>query len=637
MSRNNYVRAALITLICIPLLQCGGGPSSQPPTAALTTITISPSSTSIYTGTARQVSATALDQNGNRMTGITFNWSSSASGVATISSSGLVTGVAPGTAQITASSAGVNSSAATLTVVTNPHTSGVWTTLPYLIDNNPVHAMLLHTPISLEQASQLGGHVGNVFVVSGSGDDESLTIYKSAILNFSAGTITTQDMNFDAFCSGISILSDGNPLIAGGTRYDEINSPGQELGLPNVETYDISSNVFVSQPPMAHGRWYATATELGDGRVMVDSGWDQTAMNSTVEIFTPGAGWSPEYPMDWNHDGVPSVPPFYMRQHVLPDGRVFYSAQDTDTKIFDPTAASTTNSGWTHVAWTNYGRAAGQGDRSYGTSVLLPLSPANNYDPRVMIMGGDVYNSTDTTEIIDLGPCAPACATNSPVWQWGPPMSERRVRNNAVLLPDGKVLAIGGSVIDVEAGSWSQAVATASLNADLYDPATNTFSSAGANAYPHLDHSVALLLPDATVWFAGSQGPAAAPGQPVTFEHHMEIYQPAYLFNPDGTLAKRPVIIPSSVPSFMEYGAQYTIQTSGSGLDIASVVLVRPGATTHSFNTDQRMVGLTYTPAATGLTLTAPPNGNIAPPGYYMLFVVNSAGVPSVAAFVKLQ
>ena len=501
-----------------------------------------------------------------------------------------------------------------------PHVNGVWTTLPYLTNNNPVHAMLLHT--------------GKVFVVAGSGDDESLKNYKSEILDFSAGTITTYDMYFDAFCSGISILPNGNPLLVGGTRYDEINSPGQELGLPDVATYDITTNLFVSQPPMAHGRWYATATELGDGRVMADTGWDQTAMNSTVEIFTPGTGWSPEYPMNWNHDGVPSVPPFYMRQHLLPDGTVFYSGQDTDTKMFDPAVASTTVSGWTHVAWTNYGRAAGQGDRSYGTSVLLPLDPANNYDPRVMIMGGDVYNSTDTTELIDLGPCAATCATNTPTWQWGPKMSQRRVRNNAVLLPNGKVLAIGGSVIDVEAGSWNQAVATASLNADLYDPATNTFSSAGVNAYPHLDHSVALLLPDATVWFAGSQGPAAAPGQPVTFEHHMEMYQPACLFNADGSLATRPVI--SSAPSNMQYGAQYTIETSVRGLDIASAVLVRPGATTHSFNTDQRLVGLAYTPTATGITLTAPPNGNIAPPGYYMLFVVDTTGVPSVAAFVKV-
>jgi hypothetical protein len=172
--------------------------------------------------------------------------------------------------------------------------------------------------------------------------------------------------------------------------------------------------------------------------------------------------------MNWNHDGVPSVPPFYMRQHVLPDGRVFYSGQDTDTKMFDPTAASTTVSGWTHLAWTNYGRAAGQIDRAYGTSVLLPLTPANNYDPRVMIMGGDVTNSTDTTELIDLGPCAPTCATNTPTWQWGPKMSQRRVRNNAILLPNGKVLALGGSVIDEEVGTYQQAMDSASLNADLY-------------------------------------------------------------------------------------------------------------------------------------------------------------------------
>ena len=538
-SKTKCVMAVLIALISFSLVQCGGGPSSQPP-----------------------LTATA----------------------------------------------------------TKPHVNGVWTTLPYLINNNPVHAVLLHT--------------GEAFVVSGSGDDESLKIYNSSTLDFSAGTITTRAMAYDSFCAGLTILLNGNPFLAGGSRYDEINSPGQELGLPNVSTYDTTANLFVNLPPMAHGRWYATATELGDGRVMVDSGWDQTAMDSTVEIFTLGAGWSPEYPMNWNHDGVPSVPPFYMRQHLLPDGRVFYSGQDTDTKIFDPAVASPTNSGWTHVAWTNYGRAAGQGDRSYGTSVLLPLTPANNYDPRVMIMGGDVNNSTDTTELIDLGSCAPACATNTPAWKWGPKMSQRRVRNNAILLPDGKVLAIGGSVIDEEVGTYQQAMDSASLNADLYDPATNTFSSAGVIAYPRLDHSVALLLPDATVWVAGNQGPPADAGQTVTFEHHMEIYQPAYLFNADGSLAIRPVI--SSAPSTIQYGAQYTIETSVSGLDIASAVLVRPGATTHSFNTDQRMVGLVYTPTATGITVTAPPNGNIAPPGYYMLFVVDTAGVPSVAAFVKV-
>jgi len=90
-------------------------------------------------------------------------------------------------------------------------------------------------------------------------------------------------------------------------------------------------------------------------------------------------------------------------------------------------------------------------------------------------------------------------------------MSQPRIEMNAVILPNGKVLALGGSYNDEDS-------TTASLNADLYDPATNTFSSAGANVYPRLYHSVALLLPDATVWIAGSN-----PNEVGIYEKHMEI------------------------------------------------------------------------------------------------------------------
>ena len=131
--------------------------------------------------------------------------------------------------------------------------------------------------------------------------------------------------------------------------------------------------------------------------------------------------------------------------------------------------------------------------RTYGTSVLLPLTPSNNYDPRVIIMGGN-SPATNTTEIIDMG-------ASNPAWVYGPNMSQARIEMNAVILPSGKVLAVGGSVNDEDTGSLS-------LNADLYDPGSNTFSSAGANASERLYHSVALLLPDATVWLAG--------GNPVT-------------------------------------------------------------------------------------------------------------------------
>src|SRR5438105_496302 len=168
---------------------------------------------------------------------------------------------------------------------------------------------------------------------------------------------------------------------------------------------------------------------------------------------------------------------------------------------------------------------------------------------------------------------------------------------------------------------------TASLNADLYDPGTSSFSSAGANAYARLYHSVALLLPDATVWFAGGNPQRGA------YEQHMEIDKPAYLFNANGTAATRPTI--ASVPSTIAWGGQFTVSTPDAA-NISSVVLVRPGAPTHAFDMDQRLVGMSFSKGSGTLTVTAPPNGNIAPPGYYMLFLVNSSGVPSVAKFTKL-
>jgi len=183
------------------------------------------------------------------------------------------------------------------------------------------------------------------------------------------------------------------------------------------------------------------------------------------------------------------------------------------------------------------------------------------------------------------------------------------------------VLAMGGSVNDEDAAS-------ASLNADLYNPATNTFSSAGANAFARLYHSGSLLLPDATVALVGGN-PARG-----SYEQHIEIYSPAYLFNTDGSAALRPSIN-AVTPNAFGYGASFQVQTPDAA-NISSVVLVRPGAQTHAFDMEQRLIGLNYTVGPGVLNVTAPPNGNIAPPGYYMLFILNSAGVPSVASFVRL-
>ena len=458
-------------------------------------------------------------------------------------------------------------------------TLGRWTTLSYSMPINPVHMALLKN--------------GKVLIVSGSGNNASQSSYSAALWDPLASSFTTQLLGWDMFCNGMVTLPDGRVFINGGTlQYDPFHGERRNA------IYDPATDRFTDLQNMAHGRWYPTTTVLGDGRVMTFSGLDETgATNIAAEFYTPGSGWSSESFATW-------TPPLYPRMHLLPDGRVLSSGSGTGSRFFTPSSRT-----WSAVAvTTRY-----SGTRTYGTSVLLPLMASNGYGARVMILGGG-NPATNTTELLD--PSATPLR-----WEFGPAMSQPRIEMNATILPSGKVLAVGGSTNDEDA-------ATASLKADLYDPTTNTFASAGANAFPRLYHSNSLLLPNATVALVGGN-PARG-----SFESHIEIYEPAYLFKADGTAATRPVI--SSVTQDpVAFGSTFQVQTPDAA-SIGSVVLVRPGAPTHAFDMDQRLIGLSYSAGAGVLNVTAPPNGNIAPPGYYMLFVVNSAGVPSVATFVQL-
>jgi hypothetical protein len=459
-------------------------------------------------------------------------------------------------------------------------TQGAWRTLINQLQINPIHVALMNN--------------GQVLIVSGSGNLSTETNFQSAVWDPASETFQPRPLTaWDMFCNGMVVLHDGRVFINGGNlQYDPF------FGEPRNAVYDPATGLFTDVENMAHGRWYPTTTTLGDGSVMTFSGLRETGgTNTSVEIYTVGSGWSAEFPAGW-------TPPLYPRMHLSTDGRVFYAGSTRSSRFFNPSTKT-----WSAiVATTNY-----TGSRSYGTSVLLPLTPANGYRPRVMIFGGG-NPSTATTEIIDLS--AP-----TPVWQFGPSMSQPRIQMNATILPSGKVLATGGSTNDEDA-------VTASRNADLYDPNTNTFSSAGANVFPRLYHSNSLLLPDATVLLIGGNP------QRGNYERRLEIYSPAYLFNTDGTAAARPTIT-SVTPGTVGYGASFQVQTPNAA-SIASVVLVRPGAPTHAFDMEQRLVGLSYTVGSGVLNVTSPPNGNIAPPGYYMLFVLNTAGVPSVAKFVRL-
>jgi PKD repeat protein len=466
---------------------------------------------------------------------------------------------------------------------------------------NPISATLLHT--------------GKVLIVAGSENDASnnshgAESYRNAIWDptgTAQSSITVQQINYDVFCSGTAVLPDGRPLVVGGT------SDYSFKGDNRASIFDPARTQFVQTQNMAGGRWYATATALGDGRVMAFSGKSLGGgTNNTVEIYdlrNAGAGWTSPVT-------APFTPPLYPRMFLLPDGNVFYTGHGATGNsgfswIFDPVGGI-----WIQSAATT------PLDRSYGSAVLLPLLPPS-YTPKVMNFGGG-SPATPSTEIIDL-------STPSPSWNPGPDMSTGRVEMNAIILPNGRVLAEGGSL-------HNQTPDKAGKRADLYDPVTQSFSSGGTASYSRLYHSTALLLPDATVVSMGSN-----PGTRGKYEPAIEIYTPPYLFDASDHLitTNRPRIT-GITPGVIGYNATFYVTYTGTSA-ISSAVLVRPGSTSHASDMDQRLIGLcgpTPQPPCTGsgtLTLTTPPNGNIAPPGYYMLFLLDSAGVPSTAQFIQLS
>jgi hypothetical protein len=480
-----------------------------------------------------------------------------------------------------------------------PHIDGVWRTLPYLAPINPISATLLKT--------------GQVLIVAGSENDASNNSqgsesYRNATWDPTGTTqssITVQNINYDVFCSGTAALPDGRSLVVGGT------SDYSFTGENRASIFDPATAQFVQSQSMVNGRWYATATALGDGRIMTFSGVNLTGgTNNTVEIYdlrNAGAGWASPV-------SGPFSPPLYPRMFLLPSGKVFYTGHGSGSSsstawIFDSVSRTWASS----VATTR--------DRTYGSAVLLPLLPPG-YTPKVMNFGGG-SPATSTTEIIDL-------SASSPVWSAGPPMTTGRIQMNAIILPNGKVLAEGGSLNNESPDNPGK-------HADLYDPLTNTMGSGGTASYSRLYHSTALLLPDATVFSMGSN-----PGARGTYEAAIEIYTPPYLFDANDHLITDRPSITGVAPAVVGYNASFSVSYT-STLPISSAVLVRPGSTTHAFDMEQRLIGLcgpSPQPACSGtgsVTLTSPPNGNIAPPGYYMLFLLDSAGVPSIAKFVQLS
>jgi Domain of unknown function (DUF1929) len=207
----------------------------------------------------------------------------------------------------------------------------------------------------------------------------------------------------------------------------------------------------------------------------------------------------------------------------------------------------------------------------------------------------------------------------SPLWRQVASMAFARTYHIATLLPDGNVLVTGGGTT-----TGALDVSNAVFAAELWSPTAETWTTLGTMNAPRLYHSEALLLPDARVMVCG--GGRFDVGTVPTDQFSAEFFSPPYLFR-----GSRPAI--TSAPSQLSYGQSFTVNyTVQSPAHIAQASLIRFGGVTHGFNMSQRFLPLSFVDANGSLNITAPTDANLAPPGYYMLFLVDSNGVPSVAA-----
>ena len=389
----------------------------------------------------------------------------------------------------------------------------------------------------------------------------------------------------DLFCAGMNVLPDGRVFVPGG--HDHTTGEHDTEGWRGTDVFDPVTRRWTPGPELAVERWYPTSVSMPSGRTLVMGGGEDHATPApTMESYDPVAGTMRTLPDTATRDlGM------YPRVHLLRNGNLVKTGPGRRALFFRPAAKS----------W-HRGPAMGYGDRLAGCSVLLPGSR------RLLAFGGRRTPSgapTASTEVLDL-------TARTPAWRAVGRMVSARVHANAVLLPDGTVLAIGGG--------RTRAYADPVRTAEIFDPATERWRQVAAQSAQRMYHATAALLPDGRVISAGSDRGSLS--------RTAEIYRPPYLYR-----GARPVI--TSAPTRARYGGSLTVRTD---LAVSSLVLMRPAVMTHQVDTEQRAVPLRFTSPAPGeYVAAAPRDAGEAPPGYYMLFAVTSGGVPSRATWVRVQ
>jgi plastocyanin len=365
--------------------------------------------------------------------------------------------------------------------------------------------------------------------------------------------------------------------------------------------FDPGTDQLTATGDMHASRFYPTTITLADGKPMTLFGVDTLAgpASNSLEIFDPVTGtWSAPTMFPTTFTYV-----YYPWTFMLPGGEVFIAGPQEPARRFNHMATPIVDD-----AARQYPQVYPQrGANMNGTAVLLPLRPPG-FSARVLLAGGNSPSTGAKAEWIDL-------SATAPVWTALPDLNIARDAVNSVLLPDGRVAIMGGFNTPPDGGP-----------VELFDPEDpqSGFQLGPGMKHPRGYHSAAILMPDGSVVMGGDWAGDRSGGSTPN-----ERYLPSYFFRP------RPTI--TAPPSQLNYGTAFSVSTP-TPTAIAEVVLMRAGAVTHGFNHNQRYVGCAITGAsATAVKATAPPDGTVAPPGHYLLFLLDHERVPSEGKWVRLS
>ncbi|MCM3296946.1 kelch motif-containing protein [Streptomyces pseudogriseolus] len=383
-------------------------------------------------------------------------------------------------------------------------------------------------------------------------------------------------------------------------------------GIRDAYEFDPVAEKYIKVDPMKEARWYPTLTTLSDGKILSVSGLDD------IGQLVPGKNeiYDPET-KEWEYTDEVRQFPTYPALFLMQNGKIFYSGSNAG---YGPDDVGRDPGVW-DVKTNKFKKVPGLSDPDLmetSNTVLLPPAQDETY----MVIGGggvgESQKSSEKTRIVDL-------KADDPAFVDGPALDKGTRYPQASILPNDEVLISGGSQ-DYRGRSDSNI-----LEARIYDTQKNELRRVADPLVGRNYHSGSILLPDGRVMFFGSDSLYAdkANTKPGEFEQRIEIYTPPYLYGDD----EQPDL--SGGPQTIKRGGSGTF-TSQDAASVKKVRLIRPSATTHVTDVDQRSIALDFTTDGDKVTVTVPKNRNLVQSGWYMLFVTDANGTPSKAQWVQV-